>query len=188
MHSHPRAPDRRVVRTREVLLDALAALLMECGYERITIQAIIDRAGVGRATFYAHFEGKDDLLAASIDRLGHLLRTAQHASVPREPLAFTRALFEHLDSHRRIYALSVCNEEEITVERMVRQLLESFVKEAVTVRHIPTPDEALVIQYVVGALWSTIVWWLDHGQGMSPAEVDARFRRLALPALTAARR
>ena len=59
-----KAPDRRVQRTRMILLDALRTLLMERGYERLTIQAILDRAGVGRATFYTHFKSKDDLVAA----------------------------------------------------------------------------------------------------------------------------
>jgi len=61
--------DRRVQATREGLLDALFALMAERGYERLTIQNLLDRADVGRATFYAHFESKDELLACSVARL-----------------------------------------------------------------------------------------------------------------------
>ena len=68
--------DRRVQRTRELLLDALFALIVERGYERLTIQNLLDRAGVGRATFYAHFESKDELLASSIARLRRCAQTA----------------------------------------------------------------------------------------------------------------
>jgi AcrR family transcriptional regulator len=187
MELHPKAPDRRVQRTRETLLEALGELLMECGYERITIQNIIDRAGVGRATFYAHFESKDDLLACSLSRLRDLLRVPRGTGA-RERFAFTRPFFEHLLSHRRIYLMTVCREDEITVERLVRQMLTDFVRAEVTTRHVPTPGEALAIQYVVGALWSTLVWWMDHGQALSPAEVNTRFQQLTFPGLDAMER
>src|SRR5262245_45123225 len=53
--------DRRVARTRAMLHQALLALIMEKGYEAISVADICERADVGRSTFYAHFTGKDDL-------------------------------------------------------------------------------------------------------------------------------
>ena len=50
--------DRRVQRTRQLLQDALIAMVIEKGYDATTVQDIIDRANVGRATFYAHFPDK----------------------------------------------------------------------------------------------------------------------------------
>src|SRR6186713_2598586 len=57
-------PDRRVSRTRRALKEALTDLILEKGYEAVTVQHVIDRADVGRSTFYAHFLDKDDLLMA----------------------------------------------------------------------------------------------------------------------------
>ena len=37
-------------------------LVQEKGFESVTVQEIIDRANVGRATFYSHFDSKDDLI------------------------------------------------------------------------------------------------------------------------------
>src|SRR5260370_16508644 len=54
--------DRRIRRTRDALGDALVALLQETPFESITVQDVLDRAGVGRSTFYAHYRDKDDLL------------------------------------------------------------------------------------------------------------------------------
>ena len=54
--------DRRVQRTRALLLSALLDLIVEQGYEEITVQDIVDRANVGRSTFYAHFLDKRELL------------------------------------------------------------------------------------------------------------------------------
>src|SRR5690242_9271786 len=54
--------DRRSRRTRQMLGDALTALMLEQRYDTITVQEIIDRANVGRSTFYAHYLDKEDLL------------------------------------------------------------------------------------------------------------------------------
>ena len=57
-------PDRRVGKTRKALKEALTDLILEKGYEGVTVQDVIDRADVGRSTFYAHFVDKDGLLMA----------------------------------------------------------------------------------------------------------------------------
>src|SRR5258706_8084711 len=53
--------DRRVQRTREQLQQALIDLVSERRYDALTIQEIVERANVGRTTFYLHYTGKDDL-------------------------------------------------------------------------------------------------------------------------------
>jgi AcrR family transcriptional regulator len=53
--------DRRVERTRELLQKALIELIAERGYDAITIQDIVDRANIGRTTFYLHYNSKDEL-------------------------------------------------------------------------------------------------------------------------------
>jgi len=62
----PAARDPRTLRTRQALLGAFNALFFERPYERITVDAIVRRAGVGRSTFYEHYVDKEDLLSASI--------------------------------------------------------------------------------------------------------------------------
>ena len=110
--------DRRVIRTRELLLDAFVVLLMERGYEKLTIQNLLDKAGVGRATFYAHFQSKEDLLSQSIARMRDGLiaqwKSANNKEIQR--LGFTLPFFRHLESHRRIYHATFGRESEWTVE------------------------------------------------------------------------
>jgi AcrR family transcriptional regulator len=112
-------PDRRVVRSRELILDAFRLLMLERGYERMTVQHLLDRARVGRATFYAHFANKEDLLESSTGRLRDGLRGAWGAEIARGradvPLGFSLAFFRHIDGHRRIYDLTVGRPGEITV-------------------------------------------------------------------------
>jgi AcrR family transcriptional regulator len=68
----PKNLDRRVQKTRNLLQDALIDLVAEKGYESVTIQEILDKANVGRSTFYAHFQDKDQLLHSILDRLDEL--------------------------------------------------------------------------------------------------------------------
>jgi hypothetical protein len=55
-------PDRRVTRTKKALTGALIELILEKSYEKVTIQDIIDKANIGRSTFYIHYESKEQLL------------------------------------------------------------------------------------------------------------------------------
>jgi AcrR family transcriptional regulator len=180
-------PDRRSQRTQDALLDALVGLLMERGYERITIQQLLDRSSVGRATFYAHFESKDALLAASIARLHAHLQKAW-CTAPPQRLGFTLPFFAHLASHRRIYHLAVVREREATVQRYIRRMLSDLVQQDLKQRptaHINDATLSLITQYIVGALWSTIVWWMDAGTHLTPVEINTEFQRLVFPGLDA---
>jgi len=177
--------DSRVQQTREALLAALPVLMRERGYERLTIQNVLDTAGVGRATFYAHFDSKDELLAASVARLRQWL-VAAWSAMPDQRLGFTLPLFQHLSSHGELYKKSIARDSEVSVERHIRQMLTGLVRDDLASRRGHKANAAsleLAVQYVVGALWSTITWWLDAGKLLSPEEVDALFQRLAFPGL-----
>src|SRR5262245_23906227 len=98
--------DRRVERTRQSLSEALILLIREKGYEALTVQDIIDRANVGRSTFYAHFGDKDDLLVNGLQALRASLeqhqRRALSGATPAEErgFGFSQALFEHANEQR----------------------------------------------------------------------------------------
>jgi AcrR family transcriptional regulator len=177
--------DRRVQATREGLLDALFALMAERGYERLTIQNLLDRADVGRATFYAHFDSKDELLACSVARLRAGLVRAWKAT-PGQRLGFTLPLFQHLAGARRIYLMTVVRENEVSVQRHIRQMLADLVREDLSTRRSSRQGEAsldLATHYVVGALWSTIAWWMDSTSPLSPEKINTVFQRLTFPGL-----
>src|SRR5882757_7171577 len=92
------APDRRVRRTRKQLHDAFIALVIEKGYEKTTIQDILDRADVGRSTFYVHYRDKEALLTANFDAMQEHLEYEldQIAATGPVDVALPAALlFEH---------------------------------------------------------------------------------------------
>lgn len=177
--------DRRAARTRALLLQALPALMAERGFERLTIQNIIDRAGVGRATFYAHFENKEELLAASVGSLRAWLE-AMRERAPAQPFAFMLPFFDHLASHRAIYRTTFERESEVSVERLIRAMMRELVRAELTAKRTPRQDDAaieLATQFVVSTFWSVTVWWMGGGGVLRPAEVNGLFLRLAQPGL-----
>jgi AcrR family transcriptional regulator len=96
-------PDLRIERTCNMLRDALYGLIVERGYDSITVQQIIDRAGVARSSFYAHFRDKDDLLISGFsvevsDAIGGTMfdPDAPAGSYPD----FGRVLFERSLDHK----------------------------------------------------------------------------------------
>jgi AcrR family transcriptional regulator len=177
--------DRRAARSRDLLLDALPGLMAERGFERLTTQNIIDRAGVGRATFYAHFDNKEELLAASVDRLRAWLEAMRRPG-PGQPLAFMPPFFDHLDSHRAIYRTTFERESEVTVERLIRAMLRELVRTELVAQCAGRRDDAaieLATQFIVATFWSVTVWWLGGGVPRTPAEINAIFLALARPGL-----
>jgi AcrR family transcriptional regulator len=189
--SGDRKGDRRVQRTRDLLLDALVSLLMERGYEKLTIQNLIERAGVGRATFYSHFQSKDELLSCSLERLrSHLTgrRTSGAAAqgMPPDRLGFALPFFEHIDSHRRIYHATIGRESEWTVEQKMQRLLRELAREDLE-RGTRGSAAALdlAVRYVVGTMWALVVWWMESRNPLSAEAVNGLFRNMTDPALDA---
>src|SRR5258708_39605550 len=99
-----RVPDRRVARTHQLLRDALHSLIREKDYDSIVVKEILDRANVGRSTFYTHFNDKDALLVSGIyDMLRSVQSTAPSCSRKRRKkmVWFSLPIFEDHDHHRR---------------------------------------------------------------------------------------
>src|SRR5437588_12521152 len=93
--------DRRVQKTQKLLREALFSLIREKNYDSIVVKDILDRANVGRSTFYMHFRDKDDLLASSIcDLLGTIPSSHPKSGdgCNERILWFSLPIFEHHES------------------------------------------------------------------------------------------
>jgi len=185
--------DKRVERTRQALQAALLELMVECGYERLSVQQILDRAGVGRATFYTHFGSKEELLRSSLERLREQLaqeRNSAAGGAPDSsiPLGFSLAFFRHVDGHRKLYRAIVGRESGAIVDKQLRRLLADLVLREVGLRGSNAQARAkadLTAQYVAGAIMAVVTWWLDRNIKLSAEEIDSTFRQMTLPALQA---
>lgn len=91
--------DRRVERTLSALLHAFVALVSEENYRAVTIARIVERANVGRSTFYDHFRTKDDVLLASMEWMFAILADTTDAATPSEEI---EELVRHFWSNRQL--------------------------------------------------------------------------------------
>ena len=181
--------DRRVGRTRTLLRDALMALILEKGYEVVTIQDIIDRADVGRATFYAHFADKQQLLLSGFEELRAFL-SQQHSHASGEhKLSFSLGMFEHACSYRPVYRALVGKQSGAIVRQHMQQLLADLVRDELVAlapadAALPIPLE-MVVQYTVSSFMGLLMWCVDHETPDTPAQMDAIFQQLTLPGVRA---
>jgi len=193
-----RAQDRRVQRTRKLLQDALIGLILEKGYEAVTVQDIIDRADVGRSTFYAHFLDKQQLLLSTLEQLRAFLAQQQQAALtaagdPGKPrLGFSLAMFQHAQSHHRLYQAIVGKQSGAIVQQHIQLILADLVRDEIAAlmpRSSPSPIPLdVVVQYTVCAFLALLTWWLDQKLPCSAEEADRMFRALTLPGINAALR
>src|SRR5260370_2844387 len=122
--------DRRVGRTRKLLEDALHDLIVEKGYEAVTVQDIIDRANVGRSTFYAHYTDKQQLLFSHFaDLEAHLahqqrLVRAKSADPVERVFGFSLAMFQHAQEYRRLWGAAVGKHTCVAIVRRIQGILE----------------------------------------------------------------
>ena len=184
-----RAPiDRRVARSREALHQALRSLIIERGYDAITVENICERANVGRSTFYAHFTSKDDLKRRGLEHLRNELLEQQRNAASSlvetnvRGLAFTLTMFEHARDHIHLYRALVGSRGGAIALTTIRQTLCEIVRgELAEIRGKDshgTPRE-LAVEYIVGAYMAVLTWWLDGGAKLPPQRINAMFQRLA---------
>lgn len=173
--------DRRTLRTRQALHQALIRLVMERGYDQVSVADIADAANVGRSTFYAHFTDKDDLLRSGIGYLKSML--IDPSSDGSDPLEFSRFLTEHLHEQRKLYRAMMRGGSGPVILSSLRASICDVVRDGLRRCRAAVPDE-IEVQFVVGAYVSVVTWWLDRGGKEAAAVIDARFRRLAEGALT----
>ena len=173
----PNPQDRRVLRTRRALREALVDLLAERGWDGFTVQDICDRADVGRSTFYLHFADKEELVGGSLEDLGRVLRA--HAAGTGRPLAFTYGLIEHALDQRRLFLVVVGKESGHVVQRKFRAMVLQLVGEDLAASQPAGPHRDAVVAFLAGALLEFLAWALESRTPLTAAELDAMFHRLA---------
>ena len=185
--------DRRVLRTRLTLRSAMVALIRERGFEALTVQDIIDRADVGRSTFYSHFKSKEDLLTGSVEMMRSTLKKFQRQAMarsgsPRERMfAFARELFAHAEQHRDVFAAMVGKHSGTVFQKHLHEMLVDLVREDVGApgsRKVRDANEVeAAVQFVAGGLLGLLISWQDRLSRASVDDLDDLFRRMAIPAV-----
>lgn len=186
--------DRRVERTRRLLLDALMELIIEKGYEAVTVQDIIDRANVGRSTFYSHFLDKQQLHLSGFKHLREFLTEQQHEKSngnddngSKEMLKFSLAMFCHAESHYKLYRAMVGKQSGAFAIKHIQLIIADLIREEFA-SFKPNPDVPVevIVQFTANSFMALMTWWADRKMPYSAEDMDRMFRALTLPGITAA--
>ena len=184
----PETPDRRVRRTKSSLHSALIGLAREKPYPAIAVKEILNRANVGRSTFYTHFRDKDDLLESGIHEV---LQSAHGAARPQAAvdrlLSFSLPLLTHIDEHRHAAGPQMKREGRLVMHARLGEALKELVADDLAEVAFRSPKQTevdLVAQHVASTFVLVLNWWVDSAPTLTPADIDARFRELIEPTIT----
>ncbi|MEU8246303.1 TetR/AcrR family transcriptional regulator [Nonomuraea sp. NPDC048916] len=173
-------------RTRRIIRQALVELILSKGYEAVTVTDIINRADVGRSTFYAHFTDKQEVLFSSLDELSELLRIAPE-SRSETLFAFSLPVFEHLQEQRRLARALLGRRGGTAIGARGEQIMADIVRDellaALPEGCAPPVSLDLMVTCVTGAFMALLRRWADGELVATPAEMDAAFRAVVMPGL-----
>lgn len=186
--------DRRQKKTREAIFQAFTELLAEKHYNQIAVQDIIDRADIGRTTFYAHFETKDYLLKDLCEELfGHIIDTAMglpHTHYHYSFCSDTDSVFLHLLRHlqendRNILELLASQNNEIFLRYFKSNLKELILRQyadkgLLAVSALP---EDYLVNHISSSFVETVEWWLSQGMKETPDKMNEYFLAVIEPIL-----
>ena len=185
-------PDRRALQTRERLQHALLALVHEGGYNRATVQAIVDRAGVGRATFYLHYSGKDELFLSCHEAMVGAFQVWPHYRLSRaellspDPPAGMADAYQHLAESRSLVQRILRGKDGPLILRRLRdrsaQAIEANLH-VVFAEDISTIPVDVLAAYLAGAQMALVQWWVESPRPHAPDHLARTCHRLQRAAI-----
>ena len=186
--------DRRVLRTKQALREALDELVAEKGFESVTVEDIAARANVGRTNFYLHYQDKEDLLLDGLEE--HMLTIVDEFN--KHPLIFwfrsqkenlIHTMFASIQENSDKFRILTKDQSNKTFERFKKTITDTSWKlinenpwAQRKAKETSVPIE-LIIEYFSGAMWSSIVWWSGRNFEPSVDEMTTSFRKLFFPGL-----
>ncbi|WP_082792638.1 TetR/AcrR family transcriptional regulator [Collimonas pratensis] len=171
--------DLRSRRSRHDINAALATLLLRRSYDAIRVSDIAKKAAVGRGTFYAHFDSKDELLRTQLEGVleRHIL-----VSTELPGLLDATSLFAHLREVPQMYSALMNGAGGPAVSRMAQEILERRINAILDAREeLPA---SLHGRFISASLFTVLAWWSENGMLQTPAEMQSIFAELCTTAFT----
>jgi AcrR family transcriptional regulator len=182
--------DRRSQRTYRLVSSAFTELLLEKPYEEILVQDILDRAGVGRTTFYAHYFDKEDVLNSMTEQMLEMFTHQLAHATARQRVVPSLELFEHIyqSQHPQFRALMRGHAGEHLWEALQTALcsaIEPALSTLCAENRSPPIPLPVVSEYPASAFLTLLKWWLEASMPYPPEQMETIFQQLALPGVWA---
>lgn len=182
--------DRRTQRTKRLLLHALVGLILEKRYDSITVQDILDRADVGRSTFYAHFTDKEDLLLNSYQHVFYWLQK-QLEKDETDRIAPSLDLFQHVQDMHKLY-LALVRSRKIDLfykqgQKFLFGIIEKRINSLTKEKEKPSIPVPILANHLAGSLIAMLKWWLENNMPHTAEKMDEIYHTLVMRGVWAER-
>lgn len=180
--------DRRIQRTRKALHEALVQLILEKGYDKVTVQDVLDRANVGRSTFYSHFKDLEDLFLSGFENLWSLFEThLGDRSAEKNVWHVSMIVFQHAQNYVGVYKALVGKQGGSLMSAHLHKYLSVLIRESLKPqwnerKQIPLD---IVVHHLASSLIASLTWWVDHDLSYSAEHMNTIYQQLTQPAIDA---
>lgn len=157
------------------------ALIIEKGFDAITIQDVVDEADIGRTTFYEHFSGKEALLRFGFERLRDELAGHQQDERVHERFGFLEPMLRHAKAHAGLYAALLGGGGGRIADETFRAIVGELIAAEFCDKKAPDP---LVMALLIGALIGALQFWISAGARGAGDDVALAVRRTAATHMT----
>jgi AcrR family transcriptional regulator len=171
--------DRRVKRTQNLLAKALIALVLEKGYETVSIRDITERADVGYATFFRHYRDKDALLEDVLEVvLAELTGLLGQSAPDADPANLGTLLFRYVQEHSEVIRVLLSSRGSSSlVQRAIEAGTQSVLSQDTPLAGSLIPPEIAAYHLVTSSI-ALIQWWLEHGMPYPPERMGVIYHEL----------
>jgi AcrR family transcriptional regulator len=178
MTDHPKSRvDPRVIRTRQLIKDALIDLLQEMEINKITVNKLAERATINRVTFYLHYRDIPDMLEKMaqemVEDIEKIMTSTENTSDSSEDIKWLKLLdlLEYIADNAKFYKVVLGSRRTpIFTERLLNILSDAITERTENDSFLATKDipKDIAIWYGSSALIGTIVKWLHRDMPYTP--------------------
>jgi AcrR family transcriptional regulator len=181
----PIRADLRVQRTRNLIVEALIEVTIQKGFAAVTVQDIVKRAGINRATFYRHYQDKFDLLDQYAQAVYELPNNAADPGSPAGKGATLQMVvqglvrvLEHVRLHAKFFRVMLGKNGDPAFAARIRQYVQKRIRRSLPESLLPDENSAeLYLNYVSSGAVGVLAWWLENETPYSPEQMVAILSR-----------
>lgn len=176
--------DQRKQCTRRQIRDAAVALVLERGYDAVSIQDITDRADVGRGTFYLHFRDKQEVIASAIQdafeaSIANTGSALAHLPIEQRDYLSFIGFFKYIAEQGSLFKAVLESDETLRLtEYIANYTLQQAFRRLAEQDIFPGVPQEVSAQFMTGALMRVVRWWTQRDQPYSPEQMGELFYRL----------
>lgn len=166
--------DRRIQKTRQVIMDTLVQLMSQKDFEKITINEIAEGANVNRGTVYLHFMDKYDLLNKCVE--SSLMKLASYCETGMaeggSPKGSIEDTFRYLEEHAFEYKTLLNNNGATAFRNKLMDILLLSIEKQMEISSMKNMmHNDILIQFIASGAVGVVVWWITNSMPYSVKEI-----------------